>query len=98
MESELVSPVGPVRVVHCGSAIWILVRGTLPGFVTVKVNVAVPPLATVWMEGVLITVINGVLTVTFAVAVAVTSGPLGGVPVAVTVFVKAEVTLLTVQV
>jgi predicted ABC-type sugar transport system permease subunit len=60
MESELVSPVGPVRVVHCGSLTMILCSGALvPVFVTVMSNVALLPLNTAWSAGLLITVIAG---------------------------------------
>jgi hypothetical protein len=78
-----------------------LLRGTLPGFLTVRVNVAVPPLVTVWLVGVLITVINGVggaVIVTCALSESVTVGPPATVPLAVTVFMKPAVTLVVVQV
>jgi len=42
--------------------------------------------------------VNGAVTVTSAVSVAVTSGPLGGVPVSVATFVKLAVTAAEVQV
>ena len=65
---------------------------------TLIVNVAVDPLTIVCESGVFATVIAGWITVTSAVSVAVTSGPTGGVPVAVAVLVKLAVTLASVQV
>ena len=70
---------------------------TSPLFVTLIVNVAVPPLRTGCESGVFATVIAGWITVTSAVSVAVTSGPTGGVPVAVAVLVKLAATFASVQ-
>ena len=63
---------------------------------TVIEKVAVPPLATVCVSGLFTIEIPGVpggcVTLTCAVSLAVTSGPTGGVPVAVAVLVKLAVT------
>ena len=74
-----------------------VVSVTSPLFVTLIVNVAVPPLRTCCESGVFATVIAGWITVTSAVSVAVTSAPTGGVPVAVAEFAKLAVTFGQVQ-
>src|ERR1051325_442403 len=83
------------------------VRVTSPVLVTVMLKVAVRPVVTVWVAGPLVTAIEGwvttggaggVVTVTGAVSLAVTSGPTGGVPVAVARLVNEALSALVVQV
>jgi hypothetical protein len=85
-----------------GSLTRTLVSLTLPLFLTVSRNVAVPPNETVCDVGFFWSLIDGratgfggvggVTTVTCAEALALTLPPLGGVPVATAMFVKAAVT------
>ena len=73
-----------------------LVSVTAPVLVTSIVKFAVPPLAIVCDAGSFVIEIAGVpgggVTKTTAEAVAVTFGPVGGVPVATATFVKPAVT------
>src|SRR5262245_9303486 len=91
---------------------------TSPVFVTLIVQFALPPLATVWRSGVFVIWISGFVlttsgaggggggggvgfgagTVTCAESLAVTSGPVGGVPMSVATFVKLWVTFCREQV
>src|SRR5215210_4416624 len=84
-------------------------RATSPLFVTVIVKLAVPPIATVCELGSLVMStdgcetgagggVNGVVTVTGALPVAVSVGPLGGDAVTTATFVKLAVTFASVQV
>jgi hypothetical protein len=75
-----------------------LVNVTLPVFVTTIVKSAVPPLTNVGVEVVFVIEIEGFSTTTLAVAVAVTLGPDGGVPVSVALLVSFAVTFGCVQV
>ena len=70
---------------------------TSPVLVTVIVNVAVPPVWNVWLSGVFSILIPGAMMSTSAVSVSVMSGPTGGVPVAVALFVKSAVTFASVH-
>ena len=77
---------------------------TSPVFVTTIVNGAVAPLAMVCSFTFFVIEMPGLVgggvwvTVTCAESVAVTSGPDGGVPVAIATFVKLAVTLAALQV
>ena len=93
-----------------GSATLTFVSGTSPVFVTVILKVAVPSNAIVcelgsftieiagWVTVATAGGTNGAVTVTGAESVAVTSAPLGGVPVATATFVRFAVTFASVQV
>ena len=81
--------VGPV--VHFASVTTTLLSGTSPVFVTVNVKLAVPPTRTCCVAGDFTMWIAGWITSTSAVSSSVTSGPTGGVPVTVAVFVKSSV-------
>src|ERR1035437_5262666 len=81
------------------SATLSLLSGTLPVLVTRIVQVAVPPYTTGWGDGVLVMVMAGAsVTVTSAVAWAVTVVPSGPVPLAMAVLVKPAVTSASEQV
>src|SRR5215203_4981174 len=97
----------------CASVTRTFVSVTSPLFVTVIVHVAVPPDAIVCRSGLFVIAMlgcsgaaggggggggGGGLTITAAVSVDVTSGPVGGVPVAVALFVKSAVTAAREQV
>src|SRR5215213_7417706 len=68
------------------------VSATSPVFLTVIVNVAVPPETTCWLSGFFVIEIAGSSTTTTASSVAVTSGPTGGCPVTTATLVKPTVT------
>src|SRR5258705_6760559 len=85
------------QLAESGSVTVTAVSVTSPVFVTVIVNVAVPPESTAWVPGVFVIVIAGWMTVTLAFDDAVTSGPTGGVPIEVAVLVRFAVTFASVQ-
>ena len=67
-------------------------------FVTVIVNVAVPPDTTVWVSGVFSMSIAGWITSTAAVSLSVTGPPSGGVPATLATLVRSAVMTARVQV
>src|SRR5947207_16018065 len=85
-----------------------LVRVTSPVLVTTMVKVAVSPVVAVWVGGDLVIEIagwvtttggaGGVVTVTGALSLAVTSGPTGGWPVTLAMLVKEARRATVVQV
>src|SRR3954468_2726026 len=78
---------------------WTLSSVTEPVFVAVIVNDAVPPVGIVCVFGLLTMSIAGLLTVTWALSLSVTSAPPPwGLPVTVATFVKLAVTFARVQV
>ena len=64
---------------------------------TVIVKFAVPPERICCVAGVFVIWIDGLITSTSAVSWSFTSGPTGGVPVTVAVFVKSAPTLASEQ-
>src|SRR3954452_2974958 len=82
----------PIVLAHPGARASVTatpVSGSSPVFLTVIVKLAVPPLAIVWLSGVLSTSIFGLITFTDALSSSVTVPPSESLPL--------EVALLTVS-
>src|SRR5438067_5381457 len=97
-------PIVRLQFGESGSVTVTLVSSTSPVFVTVILNVAVPPRVITCVFGSFTIEIAGWVTgggggptVTAAESLADTSGPTAGVPVATATFVKLVITLATVH-
>ena len=80
-----------------GSLTTTLLSATSPVFVTVIVNTAFDPDTICCSAGSLLIWIEGLITSTTPADMCDTSGPAGGVPTTLTVFVKSDTTLVAVQ-